>query len=141
MFLYCSTCGITILVYVDDIIITKTDSKVIHKLQASVHSAFHMNDLGPLQYFLGLEMLRSSHGMFINQHEYTKDPIALARLENSSPVHTPLEFNVKYRKNEGELLSDSTIYRRTFGSLVYLTSTRPDISHAVNLVSEFMTTP
>ena len=43
-----------LLVYVDDIIITGTHSKMIHSLQSSLQTAFHMKDLGPLTYFLGL---------------------------------------------------------------------------------------
>ena len=99
--------------------------------------SFHMNDLGTLAYFLGLEVHPSTRGIFINQHKYTKDLISLALPENS----TPLEVNVKYCKDEGELLSGPTIYRRLVGSLVYSTITRPDISYAVNLMSQFMTKP
>lgn len=100
-----------------------------------------MKDLGPLQYFLGLEILTSPYGIFINQHKYIKDLITLAHLENSTPVDTPLEINVKYLKDYGTLLSDPTIYGRLAGSLVYLTIIRPDISFAINLVSQFMTNP
>ena len=82
-----------------------------------------MKDLGTLTYFRGLEVHPSTSGIFSNQHNYTEDLIALARLENSTPVDTPLEVNVKYRKDEGELLSDPTIYRRLVRSLVYSTIT------------------
>lgn len=61
-----TTSGITVLIYVDDIIITRTD------IQACLHFTFHMKDLGPLQYFLGLEILKSPYGIFINQHKYIK---------------------------------------------------------------------
>ena len=56
-------------------------------------------------------------------------------------MDTPSEVNAKLRKDEGDLLVDPTVYRRLVGSLVYLTITRPDISYAVNVVSQFMTTP
>lgn len=52
-----------------------------------------------------------------------------------------MEINVKYRRNEGELLSDPTLYRKLVGSLIYLTITRPDISYAVHIVSKFMQCP
>ncbi|XP_068654190.1 uncharacterized mitochondrial protein AtMg00810-like [Aristolochia californica] len=52
-----------------------------------------------------------------------------------------MEVNVKYRKDEGTLLDDPTIYRRLVRSLIYLTTTCPDISYVVHKVSQFMTSP
>ncbi|XP_060668454.1 uncharacterized mitochondrial protein AtMg00810-like [Ziziphus jujuba] len=118
-----------------------TDPGGIKELQASLHSSFHMKDLGILTYFLGLEVHHSDRGIFVNQHKYTHDLIALAGLENSTPMDTPLEVNVKYSQTDGDLLPDPTIYRRLVGSLIYLTITRPDISYAVNLMSQFMHQP
>ena len=98
-----------------------------------------MKDLGPLDYFLGLEVHQSPKGLFLNQHKYTSDLIELADLHESSPVDTPVEVNLKLSKDDGDLQSNLHTYRRLVGSLVYLTITRPDISYAVNLVSQFMT--
>ena len=100
-----------------------------------------MKDLGQLTYFLGLEVHYRSHGLFVNQHKYIQDLITLAGFEDTSSVDTPMEVNVKYRKDEGDLLEEPTLYRRLVGSLIYLTTTRPDISYAVHLVSQFMSSP
>ncbi|XP_022882941.1 uncharacterized protein LOC111399710 [Olea europaea var. sylvestris] len=100
-----------------------------------------MKDLGlPLTYFLGLEVHTDSTGISLNQHKYIQDLITLTGLQDSSSVGTPLEVNVKYRREEGELLPDPTIFRRLVGSLNYLTITRPDISFVVQQVSQFMQT-
>lgn len=72
------------LVYVDDIIITGTDSGFISKLQQFLHATFHMKDLGQLTYFLGLEVHQRATGIFLNRHEYVQDLIALAGLKESS---------------------------------------------------------
>ena len=64
----------------------------------------------------------------------------MAGLDNSTPVDTPLEVNVKYRSDEGDFFHDSTLYSKLVGSLVYLTVTRPDISYVVHQVSQFMCT-
>lgn len=142
LFLYKTSHGLVILlVYVDDILITGTDMDKIQHLKASLHTSFHMKDLGSLAYFLGLEIHRSCKGIFVNQHKYLNDILTLAGLQHTTPVATPMEVNVKYRKDEGELLQDPTMYRRLVGSLVYLTITRPDISFAVNLLSQFMASP
>jgi hypothetical protein len=142
LFFHISVSGIVLLlVYVDDIIITGTDCGLITKLQQQLHATFHMKDLGQLTYFLGLEVHHRPNGIFVNQHKYIQDLITLAGLEDTSSVDTPMEVNVKYRKDEGDLLDDPTLYRSLVGSLIYLTTTRPDISYVVHQVSQFMSSP
>ena len=116
----------------DDIIITGTDCGLITKLQWLLHATFHMKDLGQLTYFLGLEVHHRASGIFVNQHKYIQDFITLAGLEDTSSVDTPIEVNVKYRKDEEDILDDHTLYLRLVGSLIYLTTTRPDISYVVH---------
>ena len=57
------------------------------------------------------------------------------------PISIPLEQNVKLSVDEGDLVEDTTMYRRIVGSLIYMTITRPDLSYAVGVVSQFMQTP
>ena len=81
LFLCKTATGIVILlVYVDDIVITGTDSTLITRLQQRLQASFHMKDLGPLTYFLGLEVHTDSTGIFLNQHKYTHDFTTLAGL-------------------------------------------------------------
>ncbi|RDX70852.1 hypothetical protein CR513_49856, partial [Mucuna pruriens] len=63
------------------------------------------------------------------------DLIQLARLTNSTHVDTPLEINVKYRREEGDILDNLTLYYKLLGSLIYVTITRPDISFVVTLLA------
>ena len=100
-----------------------------------------MKDLGSLTYFLGLEVHSSSSGIYVSQQKYAQDLIALAGLQDSSPVDTPLEVNVKFRHGEGDLLPNLMLYRQLVGSLNYLTINRPDISFVVQQVSQFMQSP
>ncbi|RVW44711.1 Retrovirus-related Pol polyprotein from transposon RE1 [Vitis vinifera] len=138
LFFHTSLLGIVILlVYVDGIIIIGTNCDLITKLQQLLYTTFHIKDLGQLTYFLGLEVHHRANGIFVNQHKYIQDFITLASLEDTSSVDTPMEVNVKYRKDEGDLLDDPTLYRRLVRSLIYLTTTRPDISYAVHQVSQF----
>ena len=72
LFLCKTATGIVLLlVYVDDIVITGTDSALIAQLQQNLQASFHMKDLGPLTYFLGLEVHYDSLGISLNQHKYT----------------------------------------------------------------------
>ena len=84
-----------LLVYMDDIIITGTHNNMICDLQKPLQSAFHKKDLGPLTYFLGLEVQQSRKGPFLHQHKYATDLIELAGLREATPVDTPLEVNLK----------------------------------------------
>ena len=100
-----------------------------------------MKDLGSLTYFLGLEVHHSPSGISLNQHKYASDLVATTGLQGATSVDTPMELNVKLRKEEGDLLADPSLYRKLVGSLVYLTITRPDISFVVQQVSQFLQTP
>ncbi|CAN0840831.1 Retrovirus-related Pol polyprotein from transposon TNT 1-94 [Linum grandiflorum] len=136
--------GLTaLLIYVDDMIITGSDSDGIRELTKVLHHAFQLKELGNLAYFLGLEIQRSDHGLFVCQHKYILDLLREAQFANYKPALTPMEQHLKLRSSSGDSLTayESTMYRSLVGSLIYLTSTRHDISYAVQIVSQFMSSP
>jgi hypothetical protein len=57
------------------------------------------------------------------------------------PILIPLEQTMKLSADEGDLMEDTTMYICIVGSLIYMTITRPDLSYAVGVVSQFMQTP
>ena len=57
------------------------------------------------------------------------------------PVATPLVVNEKLQKDDGAQETDASCYRSLIGSLLYLTTTRPDIMYATSLLSRFMQKP
>ena len=63
------------------------------------------------------------------------------RLINCSPISTPVVVGTKLNRENTEKGFDSTIFRRLVGSLMYLTTTRPDIMYGVSLISRFMESP
>ncbi|CAL9017202.1 unnamed protein product [Prunus brigantina] len=100
---------------------------------------FPVKDLGPLHYFLGLEVHRSSKGIFLSQTKYACDLLKKTDFIGASPCSTPLG---SYKlDNSGDILADATFYRSTVGALQYLTWTRPDLSYAVNLVCQHLHQP
>ena len=68
---------ITILtVYVDDIVSTGDDVEEIKKLKERLGRAFEVKDLGPLRYFLGIQIARSPKVIIISQRKYVLDLLA-----------------------------------------------------------------
>ncbi|XP_019054092.1 PREDICTED: uncharacterized protein LOC109114990 [Nelumbo nucifera] len=120
--------------YVDDILITGDDTEGISRLQQLLSESFKIKDLGPLTYFLGLEVSKNSQCYFVNQQKYAADLVKLENLSDSKIVDTPLELNLKLSKDDGSPLEDPTLYHQLVGSLIYLTMTRPDISYAFRYV-------
>ena len=100
-----------------------------------------MKDLGDLHYFLGVQAIRTSKGLFMSQHKYVTDLICKFHLHTSKPVRTPLPSRTTLSSSDGEVLADPTEYRSMVGALQYLTMTRLDIAYAVHLVSQFMHAP
>jgi len=132
---------IYLVVYVDDIVLTGSDHHGISQLKQHICHHFQTKDLGKLRYFMGIEVAQSNHGIVISQRKYALDLLEEIGLLNSKSVETPIDPNAKLLPSQGELLSDPKKYRRLVGKLNYLTLTRPDISFAVSVVSQFLNSP
>jgi hypothetical protein len=130
-----------LLVYVDDIVLTGNDVTEICSVKALLHSKFCIKDLGPLRYFLGLEVARSTSGILLNQRNYTLDLLSKTGMLASKPSPTPYNSSIKLICTDSPLFHDITQYRRLIGQLLYLTTTRPDISFAVQQLSQFVSQP
>ncbi|XP_022004529.1 uncharacterized mitochondrial protein AtMg00810-like [Helianthus annuus] len=131
---------IYLLVYVGDIIITGNDIGFIQAFISRLNKEFSLKDLGPLGYFLGLEVTHQSSGLFLSQAKYAHDILARAGLLDSKPAATPLSTSETFTST-GVPFHDATLYRSLVGALQYLTITRPDISYAVNQASQHLQAP
>ena len=97
LFLHSTSTGyIILLLYVDDMIITGDDFDGISTLKSQLQQQFEMKYLGPLRYFLGIEVAYSPKGYLLSQSKYAAEVIQKAKLTNSRSVETPLELNVHY---------------------------------------------
>ena len=130
-----------LLLHVDDVLITGDDVDHIIHVKQQLGEQFQMSDLGPLSYFLGIEVLHSSKGYYLSQSKYIRDLIARSGITDSRTAATPMDLHLQLRPTEGAPLEDPSRYRHIVGSLVYLTVTRPDIAHAVHILSQFVSAP
>ncbi|CAM8915811.1 unnamed protein product [Rhodiola kirilowii] len=132
---------IILLVYVDDVILTGTSQVLIKEIKDYIHQKFQIKDLGALKYFLGLEVARSSNGIFLNQRKYALELLATSNLTNCKPARSPMDMKHKLSLSKAPLLADPLEYRQLVGKLIYLTITRPDLAYPVHVLSQFMQQP
>ncbi|XP_057958648.1 uncharacterized mitochondrial protein AtMg00810-like [Malania oleifera] len=128
----------TLLVYVDDMIITRNDPICVANLKTVLDAKFGIKDLGSHKFFLGLEIARGRNGISLNQRKFALDILKETRMMGCKPAKSPMEQQLKLSNDNGELLSDSGKYRRLIGKLIYLTLSRPDITYAVNRLIQFL---
>jgi hypothetical protein len=107
-----------LLVYVDDILLTGSNSALLHRLIQLLSSEFKLQDLGAVHYFFGIEV----HPTSMSFYKLVDTPIS------TSKVTVMLNC----------LFSDPTQFRQIIGAFQYLTFIRPDIYFAINKVCQFM---
>jgi hypothetical protein len=131
---------ILLVVYVDDIVITGSDSKGIASLKNFLPTQFTTKDLGTLKYFLGVEVSRCKKGIFLSQRKYVLDLLSETGKLGAKPCSSPMTPNLQLMR-EGVPFEDPGRYRRLVGKLNYLRVTRPDIAYSVSVVSQYMSSP
>ncbi|WJZ84536.1 hypothetical protein VitviT2T_004136 [Vitis vinifera] len=131
----------TLIVYVDDMVVIGNDPEERKALQNYLSREFEMKDLGPLKYFLGIEVSRSSEGIFLSQRKYTLDLLQGTGMSGCQPVNTPIEEGLKLCVEPNQVSTDKGRYQRLVGRLMYLTHTRPYLAYALSVVSQCMHNP
>ena len=121
--------------YVDDIILTGKDVSEIERLKSSLAREFEIKDLGPIKYFLGMEVACSQKGLVVNQRKYILDRLKETGMSGCRPTDTPIDSNVKLGDSKKDKAVDTFRYQRLVGKLIYLSHTRPDIAFAMSRVS------
>jgi hypothetical protein len=131
---------VILLIYVDDLFLTGEDN-LITNCKKKLIAEFEMKDLGPMHYFLGLEVWQSPKKIFLNQGKYAVEILKRFDMLECKAMNTPMETNLKLLVDTSSELVDATLYRQIIGSLMYLTNTRPDICFAVNTLSRYLVEP
>ncbi|KAL0302581.1 UNVERIFIED_CONTAM: Retrovirus-related Pol polyprotein from transposon RE2 [Sesamum angustifolium] len=130
-----------LLVYVDDILLTGNSESALHAVRDYLDDLFTIKDLGQAKYFLGLELAHSLHGLQVSQHKYLQDILVDTSMLAAKSASTPFPLGLKLVLEDGARLPDPNKYRRLIGRLLYLGFTRPDISFAVQQLSQFLQVP
>uniref|UniRef100_A0A2N9FBP7 Reverse transcriptase Ty1/copia-type domain-containing protein n=1 Tax=Fagus sylvatica TaxID=28930 RepID=A0A2N9FBP7_FAGSY len=105
-----------LLLYVDDIVLTSNTPAYLDQLVTQLSTVFDLKDLGSLHYFLGLQVTRSSTGLYLNQAKYAHDLLKKHNMLDSKPASSPSCPNTRLSLHE-------------------------DISFSVHQVCQYMSTP
>jgi hypothetical protein len=129
--------GVILCLYVDDILIFGTSTRVIDEIKSFLSRCFDMKDLGPADVILNIKLTKSEDGITLNQSHYAEKILSRFGFEECKISPTPYDVSIKLRKFKGEE-KDQLRYSQIIGSLMYLVgATRPDISYAVSKLSRF----
>ncbi|KAK3036321.1 hypothetical protein RJ639_031728 [Escallonia herrerae] len=141
---------IILTLYVDDMLVASSSMSWINELKKKLASTFSMKDWGEAKQLFGMRITRDrkKKKLWLSQEEYIDKVLRRFNLHAFKPVTTPLAAHFKLSKElspknrEDEEYMAQVPYTSVVGSLMYaMISTRPDIAHAVGVMSEFMTNP
>ncbi|KAK6158984.1 hypothetical protein DH2020_006298 [Rehmannia glutinosa] len=132
---------IIVCLYVDDMLIMGSTRELIMRTKNMLKDNFDMKDLGLADVILGLQVKQLKDGTFISQTKYTRDLMKKFGIEEKSSVKIPMNTSVKMDMDADGKAVDQTRYKALIGSLLYLTTSRPDITFAVGLCARFQSNP
>ncbi|GKE20929.1 retrovirus-related pol polyprotein from transposon TNT 1-94 [Tanacetum coccineum] len=94
-----------------------------------------MSIMDKISFFLGLQILQSPKGIFLNQSKYTLESLKKYEIESCDLVDTPMVKKSKLDEDTQGKAVDPTHYRGMVGTLMYLTSSRPDLDFTIALIA------
>jgi hypothetical protein len=106
-----------------------------------MESEFQMSMMGELTFFLGIQVKQTKQGTFVHQAKYRKDLMKKFNMAELKPLSTPMSSVASLGPNEDGEAVDQREYMSMIGSLLYLTTSRPDIQFAVELCARFQASP
>nr|GEY86859.1 hypothetical protein [Tanacetum cinerariifolium] len=128
-------------VYVDDIIFGSTNKDLCKAFEKLMKDKFQMSSMGELTFFLGLQVKYKQDGIFIGQDKYVAKILRKFGLTDGKSASTHIDTEKPLLKGPNGENMDVHTYRLMIGSLMYLTSSRPDIMFVVCACARFQVTP
>jgi hypothetical protein len=136
-----STDFLLIQIYVDDIIFCGSSHTLLSRFQEMMESEFQMSMMGELTFFLGIQVKQTKQSTFVHQAKYTKDLMKKFNLTEPKLVSTPMSYTASLGPDEDGETVDQREYRSIIDSLLYLTTTRPDIQFTMGLCARSQASP
>ncbi|GJZ60017.1 putative ribonuclease H-like domain-containing protein [Tanacetum coccineum] len=128
-------------VYVDDIIFGSTKKSLCTEFEKIMHKKFQMSSMGELRFFLGLQVQQKEDEIFISQDKYVTEILKKFGFSDVKIASTPMKTHKPLLKDADGEDVDEHLYRSMIGSLMYLTSSRPDIMFAVCACARYQVNP
>ena len=101
---------------------------------------FEMSIVGKLTFFLGLQVKQKKEGIFISQEKYTRNLVKKFGLDSKKHASTPMSSSTKLNLDPSAVEVSLILYRIIIGSLLYLTTSRPDIAFSVGVCARYQAT-
>ena len=139
---------IIIILYVDDILIIGQDSSKIDRLKREFSKSFSIKDLGSVKQIIGMKIShdQKNRKLWLSQESYIEKVLERFIMSKAKAVCFPLAGHLKLSSKQcptskKDMKDMSKVpYASVVGSLMYaMIYTRPDITHAVEVVSRFLT--
>ncbi|GJW01419.1 putative ribonuclease H-like domain-containing protein [Tanacetum coccineum] len=115
--------------------------KLCTEFEKLMHKKFQMSSMGELTFFLGLQVTQNDDEIFISQDKYMDEILKKFGSSTMKTASTPMETSKPLLKDAEAKDVDVHLYRSMIGSLMYLTSSRPDIMFVVCACARFQVTP
>ena len=125
----------------DDIVFGSTINHIAYEFSEEMKREFEMSMVGELNYFLGLQVKQRKDGIFISQEKYAKNIVKRFGLDSKKHTSTLMSSSAKLSCDATGVEVDPTLYRTMISSLLYLTTSRPDIAFSVGLCARFQAAP
>jgi hypothetical protein len=112
-----------LVLYDDDLLITSSLASTVVVVKDILHDMFSMIDMGPLHYFLSLEIIQDASDIQLSQTEYSQDLLVRFHMTNCKLKTMPFLSRVHLEDDRNTPMVENNLYRQLVGSLLYITHT------------------
>jgi hypothetical protein len=128
-------------IYVDDIIFRSTNQDFCEEFGKIMTNEFEMSMIEEFSYFLGLQIKQLKNDTFVSQGKYINDMLKKFGMEDANAISTPMGTNRNLDSDVSCNIMDQKMYRSMIESLLYVTTSRPDVIFSVCMCTRFHASP